>query len=483
MVIVKATESNFNAAAETDPGYGELFAVLIRRRFWLLGVLCSVLSVATFLTLKAEPTYKSSMQLLIEPNYQGKTEAGAASENKFADSKVEIDYATQINVMRSSVLLQKVVYLLRPEYPNLSVEKIKNSLLLTQVLEDKVTTKLIAAVYTDNDPIKTQKVLEAVYRVYQTYNREQQKQRLERGLKFINEQIPAVRKLVDQSEAKLEQFRENQNLINPEQQALAEAEAFNAIKQEQQATRTQLQDNQARYTALQQQLGHSPQKALSASRLSQSSRYQTLLNELQKTDLDLAKRRVTFTDADVNVQKLLELRQSQRALLQSEAGKVLGGEPAQLNSTEGQFGAIDVDLTGQVVEVQTNLRALRARDASLAQTEQQLRAQLNRFPVLLAEYNRLQTFVQINRDKLQQLLKAQQELSLEIARGGFDWQALESPQPGLQIGPNLKQNLLLAIVAGLMLGGAAAFLREAVDDAVYTSNGFEKGSALKGRIE
>jgi len=36
--------------------------------------------------------------------------------------------------------------------------------------------------------------------------------------------------------------------------------------------------------------------------------------------------------------------------------------------------------------------------------------------------------VQINRDKLQQLVKAQQELSLEIARGGFDWQALEEPQ-------------------------------------------------------
>jgi len=60
------------AAAETDPGYGQLFAVLMRRRFWLLGVLCSVLSVATILTLIAKPTYQSSMQLLIEPNYQGK---------------------------------------------------------------------------------------------------------------------------------------------------------------------------------------------------------------------------------------------------------------------------------------------------------------------------------------------------------------------------------------------------------------------------
>jgi len=58
------------------------------------------------------------------------------------------------------------------------------------------------------------------------------------------------------------------------------------------------------------------------------------------------------------------------------------------------------------VEAQTNLRALSARDSSMAQTQQQLRSQINRFPVLLAEYNRLLPLVQINRDKLQQLLKA-----------------------------------------------------------------------------
>jgi len=98
-----------------------------------------------------------------------------------------------------------------------------------------------------------------------------------------------------------------------------------------------------------------------------------------------------------------------------------------------------------------------------------LRSQLNRFPVLLAEYNRL-PLVQINRDKLQQLVKAQ--LSLEIARGGFDWQALE-PQLGLQIGPNIKLNLLLGLVVGLMLGGGAAFLREMLT-IIRTSEELEK---------
>ena len=183
--MARITETNYNEAVETDPGYGDLFAVLIRRRFWLLGVLCGVLSIATVLTLIADPTYLSSMQLLIEPNYQGKRERGTDSQSEFADSKIEIDYATQINVMRSPLLLQRAVDLLRPEYPNINVLTIKKYLILTSVVEDKVNTKIVQAVYTDNDPIKTQKVLEAVQKVYQVYNREQQETRLKRVLDLL----------------------------------------------------------------------------------------------------------------------------------------------------------------------------------------------------------------------------------------------------------------------------------------------------------
>jgi len=115
--MVKVTETNLNMVAETEPGFRQLFAVLMHRRFWLLGVLGSVLLLAIVFTLIAKPTYKSSMQLLVEPNYQGKREAKAKSE--FADSSVEIDYATQLNVMRSPLLIQQAVDLLRPDYPDI----------------------------------------------------------------------------------------------------------------------------------------------------------------------------------------------------------------------------------------------------------------------------------------------------------------------------------------------------------------------------
>ena len=481
--MVEVTEGNLNVVAETDPGYGQLFAVLVRRRFWLLSVLCAVLSIATVRTLTEKPTYQSSMQLLVEPNYQGK-QGSAGAESKFTESNVVIDSATQLNLMRSSQLLQKAVNLLRPEYPTISVDEIKNSLVVTQVTEEDVNTNIFQAVYVDNDPIKAQKVLETVQKVYQNYNREQQKQRLAKGLAFIDAQLPIVRASVVRSEAALERFRKSQNLIEPEVQAKALSDALSNIEQERRTIAAQYQDAQARYTSLQQQLARSPRGALISSRLSQSSRYQALLNEIQKTELAIAQERVRFTDVTPKLQNLLEQRQRQLALLQEEAGRLLGNSAAQPNGTgesvltRGQLSQIDLNLSSQLVEAQTNLLALKARDQSLAQQEPQLRSQLNRFPSLLAEYNRLQPDVQLKRDTLQQLEKARQELSLEIARGGFDWQVVEEPQPGVQIGPNIKQNLLLGVVVGLMLGGGAAFIREMVDDSVHTSDDLKKQVAL-----
>ncbi|NJK52599.1 MAG: capsular biosynthesis protein, partial [Leptolyngbyaceae cyanobacterium SU_3_3] len=113
--------------------------------------------------------------------------------------------------------------------------------------------------------------------------------------------------------------------------------------------------------------------------------------------------------------------------------------------------------------------AAQARDRSLTNNEVKLRSDLKRFPSLLAEYNRLQPNVLVNRETLQQLLKARQELGLEIARGGFDWQSIEQPQLGKKTGPSWAKNLLLGAVSGLMLGSVAAFLRDAADDAVHTS--------------
>ena len=58
---------------------------------------------------KTPPTFKSVMDLLVEPNYQGKAQGTGLDKNQFTDTNVEIDTATQLNLMGSSSLIKQAV--------------------------------------------------------------------------------------------------------------------------------------------------------------------------------------------------------------------------------------------------------------------------------------------------------------------------------------------------------------------------------------
>ncbi|MBW4658832.1 MAG: polysaccharide biosynthesis tyrosine autokinase [Drouetiella hepatica Uher 2000/2452] len=472
---------------ESEPGYGQLFAVLLRRRLWMLGALGAAVGIAFVMTKLQQPTYVSSLQLLVEPIYQGKQGQGQEQnlDDQFADSNVQIDSGTQISLMTSSGLLRKAMVSLNREYPEIdpedsdSLAAFKSSLSVTQVtftgVKEKGATKIFQVTYTDNDPVKTKSVLETMQKVYQDYNLEQQKNRLAKGLAFIDQQLPQIENKVKQFEDSLEQFRTDQELIDPQVQAQAQAEALNRIQDELRTNSAQIEELQDRFTSLQAQVGLAPEEAVIAARLNQSLRYQTLLNEIQKTELELVQQRLLFNDNTAEVQVLLDKRQEQVGLLQDEVSQVVGDSG---DGTAIQLGQLDLTLINNLVDAEVNLRALEARDSSLVNSEQQLRAELQRFPELLAEYGRLQPEIELNRDTLKQLLAARQELGLAIAQGGFDWQVVEEPQLGLKTGPSLARNLLLGAVVGLMLGGVAAFLREASDDVIHDAEDLRRQSGL-----
>lgn len=468
---------------EGDLGYGELFAVLWRRRFWMVGSLCVSVALAAIVAIREKPVYQSSMQLLVEPNYpssqaQSDLISGSSSPNS------QEDYATQINLMRSGQFMQKAVQALQSEYSDLSVDEVSRSLNLIQILEDEEKTKIFKAVYTGDDPKKTQRVLETLQKIYQDYNLQQQELRLNRGLATINKQIEESRENLVMAQGALEQFLSKHGLVQPEQQASSALGSLNEIQQTQQTTRTEYDEARARYLTLQQQLALSPQAALITARLSQSERYQFLLGELQKTDFELARRRVIYTELSPAVRSLAAQRQTQIRLLQEEVSRIVGTVAAQSELDpdrflrNGQLSPTDITLVGQLVELQSTLSGLAARSQSLATAERRIQSQASRFPALIAEYERLQPQVESERANLQKLLQLRQELSARLVQGGFNWQVVEAPGIGDEFGPKASRTILLGVVVGLFLGGAAAFLRESTDTVIHSVDDLQKQSKL-----
>ena len=278
---------------KTEIGYGQLLTILLRRFIWFGGAVIGTLAIASVLTLKEDSVYQSSMQLLVEPNYRQTVDITGQQEGRRSSSS-QTDYATQLNLMRSKSFVEQTVEKLRVDYPELCSESetvsdcagaIQGDLILSQVAEGDAKTGIFKATFKAKDPAIVQSFLKTLGDVYLSYNKEQQEQRLKRGLALVNQQIEGVQESLTVSRQALKQFRESENLIDPEQQSLTVAESLRQIEQTQLDVETQYLDVQAEYNALQEQLQADPQAALIASRLSQSSRYQQLLNALQETEL------------------------------------------------------------------------------------------------------------------------------------------------------------------------------------------------------
>jgi polysaccharide biosynthesis transport protein len=477
--------STLAAMTEPDLGYGQLFGVLIRRRLWLISGILLGMTLGGIAGYNAKPTYTSSLQMLVEPNYRSKkVDAG---KKEFSDVQVEVDIGTQTELLKSTKLVQQAMRKLQPQFDEMNpadpqaIVNFKKALQVGQIVsKDKTTTKIFQVSYVSEDPGKAQIIVQALQKVYQDYNLEQQRDRLAKGLAFVTKQLPETVNKVKQAESRLERFRREQELLDPAIQGQALEGSINRIVQEQEVNRTKLRELQQRYSDLQQRIGLAPEQAILASRLSQSDRYQSLLNEIQKTELALAQQELRFRPGTPEVDQILDLRQQQIALLNTEVGRVIGtsgGNSSQLLRS-GQLGGLDMSLITQLVSTQTDLQGETARYQNLAIEEQGVRQELQRFPQLLAIYNRLLPEIALNRDTMQQLLKAQQDIGSDIARGGYDWQVVEEPQVGLQSDPSLNRFLLLGTVAGLMVGGMIAFAREVIDDAVHSSEDLQKQVTL-----
>lgn len=479
----------------------QLTKILFHRLYLIMGISCAVMSVATLLAIFAKPNYQSSMQILVSSNiYEGvrSNNAQESTESRALDSNLQaFDYTTQLKLMLSSKLIQKAVDLLRPNYPNITLEDIKGkndrsktSPLNVSQLEsgksiNKVPIQVFEFSFKDQDPLKAQIVLKALQKVYQNYNIEQQNERLQKGLAFVSARLPEIKKEVSKSEKKLEEFRRKHNLVDPAVQSKILLESLANVQRQLQTTRAQLQDIQARQSSLENKMASSSQNAIVSSRLSQSTRYQTLLNEIQKTELALAQQRLRYTDNSPVIKNLQQQRRSQVALLRQETGRSLGDKVTNIENSpqpllaQGQMVGVDVKLVEEVIQVQTSSLGLLANEKSLVESEQRLRSELSKYPSLIAEYNRLLPEVQTNRKTLEQLLQAEQSLGMKIAQGGFDWQVLEEPNLGTYIGSGRLSLLLGGVIIGPILGIVAALIWQLSHNVIYSARELQRLTNLR----
>ena len=452
---------------------------IVKHRLRLIGTIAiGITTTVAIITFNQEPKYKGSFQLLVEPVAQEQPDTFSLSifqqfQQDFGGHLGGLDYETQIEVLRSPSVLNPIVNQLASQYPEIEYKELikpKKSPLRIEQLDE---TKIIEVSYVDVDPQKIQFVLDNLSEAYLRYSLEEKRNQVKQGVDFVGSQLPELRARVDKIQGKVQKFRQKYNLLNPEQQATILAEQQVNFEQKFFDNQAKLKETQSLYALLQKQLGLEPQQALAASYLSESPRYQNLLDELQQVEVELAKESARFLPDNPAVQVLEDKKARLLPLLQQEASGVLGKSlSGAVNNTPDLVSpsSLRLGLNEQYIQAANEIQILKVRQQALQGAIFQLKKLAQKMPIIARQYADLQRELTVATDSLTRFLTAQEELQLQGAQQAIPWQTIARPKLEEEpISPNPPRNLVLALVSGLLLGLGAALLAERLDPVFHSA--------------
>ncbi len=426
------------------------FLSVIRRRAWLiLGVITVGMGAVTFNTFSQEKIYLSKFRLLVEPVNSNNSVSDLARSlpGNFGSGSGELDYATQIQVLRSPELLQKVIQPLQQQYPNLNYNTLLSNLSISRPGE----TKILEVSYQNSDPDQIEAVLEQLASVYLEYSLADRQTNVRQGLQFIDEQLPNLQQEVDTLQAELQQFRQDYNFTEPGIHFNQLAQKAATLEQQRFQLQQEMAQAQTRLQSLQGDSG-----ALAA--LENSPAYQQVLGQLRSIEANIAKESTRFQADSLNIQVLREERQNLLPILQQEAERV---------------GAT------QVTDAANQLRILQARIPSLNQAQAEVEQSFQNLAVLNRLYTDLQRRLGISTEALTELLARRQALQVQAAQTEIPWEIIEdATRPNLPISPNIQRSLMLGFIASSVLGVGAALLLDKLTDVYYSPDDLKNRTKL-----
>lgn len=462
-----------NTTVESDEDSIDLRQLLnvVKHRLRLIGVIAASVTTASILwTFYQEPKYQGSFQLLVEPVNQQQNEATLPI---LGEDWSGLDYETQIEVLRSPSTLMPIVEELAVKYPDIEygdlIQPKKSPLKIEQIDE----TKILEVSYTDGDRQKIDFVLEKLAQQYLTYSLEERRAEVNQGIDFVLQELPGIRGRVDKWQEELQQFRQVHNLIDPKEQATILSDRQISLEEKLEETEQQLERAKGMSLTLENQLGKQPQEAIANSYLSESSRYQELLSELQEVELDLARESVRFSAQNPVIITLEERKAELLPLLEQEAIRVLGSNFSgniDYTASDPSNNSLRSQLDVEYIQNINQIEVLETLQQALKENLQQVRNAVEQMPAIAREYNSIQTELTVANESLNRFLAAQEELQLEAAKQALPWQLIAAPrQKENPVSPSIPRNLALGMIGGLMLGLGAALLAERLDPVFHSS--------------
>ncbi|MBD1847337.1 GumC family protein, partial [Cyanobacteria bacterium FACHB-63] len=434
--------------ANTDEGglnLGQVGATLRRKIPIILGMTTVISSGALLKAMTNKPSYQSGFEILTKPvtvesqvlSSVPQTLSNREQQQQSVPEKAIDD--TKLKLLESPRILDPIVQTLKPKYPDLDYGKLSSKLIVTPLPK----TEVLGVSFEDEDREKVKDVLRVVSQAYLKYSLEERLADVQQGIEFVDAQLPQLQARVETLQNKLQQFRQQNNLVDPDSMGKRLSDQTATIEQQQLEAEVKFAESSATANRLQQQLAQGEQRSVSSPAIRDNTRYQALLNQLAEVELQMAKQSSTFKSKSPQIQALQSQLNNLQPLLEREGDRT------------------ETDATSRVQE-------LEIRKEILGQTQELLKQRVKQLSVISRQYSDIQQDLKIATENLNQFLTKREALRIDAGQRKVPWQILTPPGEPIPSSSNVKQTGALGAILGLLLGVGAALILEKISNVLRT---------------
>ena len=471
------------------------------KRRWYVILICTILGFTpAYIWSRREQTYYTgNFEMLLEP---------ATSEEQVTDPSVlarlgtsastnifGVDYPTILKLLKSEELMKNVAQRVNrrlPQYSeNFLLSSFRSDLQVARASAGRSrfdATKIVVVTYKSNDPQLVQEVLKNLSEEYINYSIQQREKNLKSGVSFIDKQLPVIRKRIDTLQDQQKVIQRQYELIQPQVKGDSLFGINNASKQQITVVETELEQARLLSAKLQRDLGLNPQEALAATTLSQDPERQSLLNQLQQIESQIALESALVTTNHPNIVNLEQQKENIEDLIEKENQRILSENNISLSINPRAFVNQDANRLGliqRLVETTNQIDLLSTRYDSLRAEQIKTSRELAQIPEVIKQYNDLQRQIELDTNILNQLSSQKEALSVDVSQKQEPWEIISQPKiptdvRGKLISVRQSSKKLLAggFMGGLCLGLLASIGIEKRKDIFYQATDLEHAFGL-----
>lgn len=432
-----------SASLNDDEGglkFGNVLQSLQRRLPVIAGVTIVVTSLAVFKSATSKPIYQSGFEILAKPiTEETRVISAVTLNNRDTEEPKDTISPTTLKLLKSPKILNPISEALKSKYPDINYDSLVDGLAI------KAENQILSVSYQDKNSAKVKAVLDLLSKAYLDYSLEERLSDVQQGIDFVNSQLPQVQERAGKLQDKLQTFRQQYNLIDPDSSSKQLASETTTISQQKLETQVKLDELRSLFSDLSRQVAEPVNEIKVSSILQENSRYQAILSQIQTVDGQIAKELSIFQENTDRVQALRDQRANLIPLLrlEEERAKEL---------------------------VASRIRDLEARLEILSEVEDKLNQQVKQLSIISRQYTDIQQEIKITNENLNQFLTKREALRIDAGQRKTPWQILTPAKDPASSSADIKKNGVLGGILGLLLGSGVALFLDRLSNLLRTTD-------------